>query len=84
MPIVDESCQRRQRFESVAPGLKLKPIARLDALVDAGVDRVAALEPSAATIDGVPLRRRSSGGRERGDNGRVGRMPISARAWRRH
>jgi hypothetical protein len=37
-------------------GLKLKPTARLDA----GVDRVAALEPSAATIDGVPLQRRSS------------------------
>jgi len=42
------------------PGLKLKPTARLDALVDAGVDRVAALEPSAATIDGVPLQRRPS------------------------
>jgi hypothetical protein len=41
-------------------GLKLKPIAGLDALVDAGVDRVAALEPSAATIDGVPLQRRTS------------------------
>jgi hypothetical protein len=41
-------------------GLKLKPTARVDALVDAGVDRVAALEPSAATIDGVPLQRRSS------------------------
>jgi hypothetical protein len=42
------------------PGLKPKPTARLDALVYAGVDRVAALEPSAATIDGVPLHRRSS------------------------
>ena len=42
------------------PGLKLRPIARLDALVDAGVDCVAALEPSTATIDDVPLQRRSS------------------------